>query len=370
MKKQLLFFTIFVALFLNEKAVAQCTENLAKAQSEFDDGHLYGIPLLLNSCIEKGTLQEKLRAYELLTITYLYIDDPNAAQESFKKLLELDPEYDAEKSEYIELVHLSKEFITRPIVSWRVRGGANVTTITSIYNNGSNNTNIQSEKYSLAAGWTAIGSLDIHFTNSFSFSLEPELSYNSYNYSDTFFNIDVNQNSKDILNLKENVYNVSLPVSFKYTYKGDKFSPYLYAGYSPNYTVNTSTNGKYRNIIGTAEIKSEDKISLNELREPFSQSVVIGIGLMRRVKYKYVFVDVRYKLGLSNRLFRDGQDLFDSNDDVNKYLLKYLMVDNDFRQNEINLTVGYIWPQYNARKRKSVTIKSFIGGLFKKDKNE
>lgn len=370
MKKQLLFFIILMALFLNEKAVAQCTENLSKAQSEFDDGHLYGIPLLLSDCIKKGTEQEKLRAYELLTITYLYIDDPNAAQLVFQDLLELAPDYDAEKLGYIELVHLSKEFITRPIVSWRARAGVNVTTISTIYDNGSNNTDLKTEKYSLAAGWTAIGSLDIHFTNSFSFSLEPEFNYNSYSYSDSFFNSGADQNSKDKLNLKENTYNISLPISVKYTYIGEKFSPYLYGGYSPNYTLNTSTNGEYLNIVGTAEIKSEDKINLNELREPFSQSVIIGIGLMRKVKYNYVFIDVRYKLGLSNRLIRDGQDLFDSNDDVNKYLLNYKMVDNDFKQNEFNLTVGYIWPQYRARRRKSVTVKSFIGGLFKKDKNE
>ncbi len=373
MKTRFLFFVLVLALFFSQKSDAQsnCSENLAKAKSEFDDGHLYGISSLLNNCLSKGSRQDKIAAYELLTITYLYIDDPYAAQKSFKNLLELEPEYSTANSNYIELVHLSKEFITDPIIMWRARGGVNFSTISSIYTNSSNNSILKTEKYSLAPGWSVIGSLDIRVSKYLSFSLEPELFYNSFKYSDTFFNVNDVQNSKDQLNLQEKSYNVSLPISVKLTLPGEKFYPYIYGGYSPNYNLTTTTNAEYINKVGSAEITSTDNnIDLNTLREPFSNSAIIGIGLMRRVNYKYVFVDFRYKIGFSNRLLPDGQDGFDSNPDINKYLLTYKMIDNDFRQNEFSLTVGFVWPQYYARKRKSVTAKSFIGRIFKRKKDE
>ncbi|VAW49329.1 hypothetical protein MNBD_GAMMA03-162 [hydrothermal vent metagenome] len=373
MKTWLVFFIVFLVLVLSKSAIAKskCSENLAKAQSEFDAGRLYDIPSLLRNCIKNGTNQDKIASYELLTITYLYIDDHNAAQESFKKLLRLDPEYRVENTEYIELVHLSKEFITRPIISWRARLGTNVTSVSSIYNNGANNSNLNSGKYAIGFGFSAIGSLDIHVSKSLTFSLEPELSSNLFKYSDTFFDLNGVQNSKDILELQENSFNAALPISIKYTHAGKLYYPYIYAGYSPNYNLSTTSDAIYVNNIGGADVTTEDKnINLNSLRQPFSQSLILGIGIMRRIKYKYVFIDVRYKLGLTNRLLRDGQDEFDSNADVNKYIQTYKMIDNDFRQNEFNITLGYVWPQYKPRKRKSVTVKSFVGGLFKKENRD
>ncbi len=370
MKRSLTFFLFIAIIFFSSRATAQCAANLNQAQDAFDNGHLYGIPALLNECINKGSKQDKIEAFRLLTLTYLYIDDPIAAQNSFLSLLKLDPEYRVDSTNQVELLYLSKEFISTPIVSWRARGGINLSNISSISDNGSNNSNLNTGKYEWGVGWSAIGSLDIHYSKLFSFSIESEFSYSSFKYFDFFFNNENGiQNSKDKLSLNEKSWNYSMPLSFKITYPGKKFYPYAYAGYSPNYSIVTNTNAEYINNEKGA-IKTEDKLNITSIRNHFSHSAIVGIGLKRRINYQHVFLDVRYKIGLTNRLVRDSQNNFEQDEDINKYSLVYLQQDNDFRQNELSVTVGYIWPKYKPRKRKSVTSKSFIENIFKKKKNE
>ena len=374
MKKGWLIFLSLLFIFPSFEANAQYAESLNEAQQAFDEGHLYGIPALLSDCVKKGSKQDKKEAYELLTLTYLYIDDPLAAEDNFLKLLKLDPEYRVDSTSHIELVHLSKEYITTPIVSWRARGGVNVSTVTPIYYNGSNNSSLKTGKYELSPGFSLIGSFDIHISKMVSFSLESDFNYNTYKFTNSFFNLNGVENYKDDLKLKEKSINYSLPISVKLTYPGKKFYPYIYAGYSPNYNFITTTDAAYTSYStidkeGSKVDTNDDNLDISHIRNGFSNSVIVGIGLKRRFNLNYVFVDVRYKMGLSNRLNRNNQYDFNK-PNINKYSLTYLQQDNDFRQNELNITFGYIWPKYKPRKRQSVTVKSFIGSMFKKKKKD
>jgi hypothetical protein len=367
MKKGLLFFIFLLFTLTPLKGYGQCTESLNQAQEAFDNGHLYGIPALLSDCVDRGSKQDKIEAYRLLTLTYLYIDDPIAAQNSFMSLLKLDPEYRVDSTNQIELVHLSKEYITTPIVSWSAGGGANISNVTVLHKNGGNNTEIDNERYDWAVGGTIIGAFELHFGKFVSFKAESELSFNRFKYHNNYFNIIDEQNSKDDVNLIEKSWNYSLPVSIKLTYPGNIYYPYIYGGYAPTYNVITNTDAVLINNQNSAEIRTEDKnLDISRIRTDFSHSYIVGIGVKRRIKYHFVFIDVRYKIGMYNRLVREEQNSFEADPGINKYTNTYLQQDNDFRQNEVTITAGYVWPRYKPRKRKSVTAKYFLGNLFKK----
>ena len=376
MKKGLLFFIFLSFFFSSHKVVAQCAERLSQAQEAFDNGHLYGIPALLSDCIEQGSTskQDKIEAFRLLTLTYLYIDDPIAAQNSFLALLKLDPEYRVDSTNHIEIVHLSKEYITTPIVSGRVRLGANMTNIATIHENGSYDLNNNKEKYTAAFGFSAIGSFDVHFSKIISFSVESDLQYTAFKYDNTIFSSSTGEsNLKDEVALHEKAWSISLPVSIKLTYPGEIYYPYVYGGYSPNYNIITNTDALYTKREGISTTETEDNnLDISDLREDFSHSYIVGAGIMRRINYNYIFIDVRYKIGMNNRVVREEQFNLEGEDKeaINKYALTYLQQDNFFRENQLNITVGYVWPKYKPRKRKSVTATSFIGGLFKKKQKD
>lgn len=371
-------FLVFFALAVSYmQAFSQCTQNWDKAQSEFKEGHLYSIPLLLQDCLEDGTKQQKIDAYRMLTITYLYTDDPYGAQNSFLGLLKLDPEYRIQPSDPVELEYLSKEFITTPILSWRVRGGLNYSFVNIIHENSSGNSTLGSASYKPLIGYSVVGSLDIHFNKVISLGIDMDIAMNSYGFHDNLFDdLNGNQNAKDPQNLKETGYNASLPVYLKLTYPGVKYYPYLYGGYSPNYNIYTSSLASYTIIQNENENPIEEKtLDISSIRTRFSNSIVVGAGLMRRLRYKYIFVDVRYRFGLNNLLnrktrydFTNEPDPSDPNkyQDIAEYNLLYTKSDSDFKESDLSLTVGYVWPQYKPRRKKTVTVNTMFKGLFKK----
>ncbi|MEJ0057462.1 MAG: hypothetical protein WDN75_18505 [Bacteroidota bacterium] len=113
----------------------ECDLTLTQAESEFNAGHFYSIPGLLNECItnDNFTKEQKVRAYLLLSQVYLIIDDPIAAEDSYLKLLKVDPEYVAnEVRDPIDVVYLSKKFTATPIFTPHFRAGVNTSLIQTI----------------------------------------------------------------------------------------------------------------------------------------------------------------------------------------------------------------------------------------------
>ncbi|MFW5761879.1 MAG: hypothetical protein ACOCXH_12960, partial [Cyclobacteriaceae bacterium] len=112
-----LLFFIWVS-FVNVQAQV-CSEVLGQAEDEYEIGHLYAIPGILNDCLNRGfSKEEKIRAYRLLTLTYLFIDEPEKADQSYLNLLRLSPEFQPnEFTDPIELFYLHDNFITTPYFS-------------------------------------------------------------------------------------------------------------------------------------------------------------------------------------------------------------------------------------------------------------
>ena len=106
MRKEL-YFTCLIFFSISISSLAQndteCEQALNQAQDEFDAGHFYGLPSILNDCITKFSKEQSVRAYLLLSQAYLLIDDPIAAEDSYMKLLSADPEYVADVSELISV---------------------------------------------------------------------------------------------------------------------------------------------------------------------------------------------------------------------------------------------------------------------------
>jgi len=376
MKKWLLFFTTLIILFGANQTMAQCAENWDKARTDFENGHLYGIPALLGDCLENGfSKQEKIEAYRLLTITYLYIDDPYGAQNSFLSLLKLDPEYRIKPNDPIELAQLNKQFITTPIISWRARLGTNYSFIAVINPITTGNSELKTAKYMPQLGYTAVGAIDVHFNKVISLSLDLELSTNTYKYENFLYNKDSLQNALEPQSLKEVAYNASLPLCLKLTYPGVIYYPYIYGGYSPTYNIYTKSTANYtiKPQNDTENPLDPKTLDISLIRKRFSESIIVGGGLMRRLNYQYIFFDVRFRFGLTNLLKTDAQFLLDEKGyaDINTYSLMFKKTDSQFRQNDLTVTVGWVLPQYKPRKKNEITFSSIIGGVFnKKDKDE
>jgi hypothetical protein len=118
MRKVLLLF--LVASFCHQisvRAQSTCAQTLRLAQSVYEQGRLQELEGLLAGCLENGfTDEEKVNAYKLLTLTYIYLEEPEKADRTMLSLLQTNNEFapnDAvDPAEFVALYHT---FRTWPI---------------------------------------------------------------------------------------------------------------------------------------------------------------------------------------------------------------------------------------------------------------
>ena len=122
---------LFTLLGVSTLAVAQdnsCGQKLLLAQSVYDEGRLQDIEGLLANCLETNgfTDQEKVEAYKILTLTHIYLEEPEKADEAMLKILQTNPYFQINEGvDPPEFIALYKTFRTRPIYRLGARLGSN-----------------------------------------------------------------------------------------------------------------------------------------------------------------------------------------------------------------------------------------------------
>ena len=357
------FLALIIFFSFSQFAIAQedCVELLTNARNELNAGHVEHIPEMLGDCIKGYTPERKVEAYRILTIVYLYLDDPINAEASFMALLHVDPEFRVTETDPIELEYLSKQYITNPIVSFSARAGASLSIVNVLNSNRVDRDSNTPPKYKLGVGYVAQGAVDLHFNKIVALNAAIEISSRNYKKEGKLF--PGNPEEQELEQIRNNTH-LSLPIVLSFTYPGELNSPYIYGGYSPSYTINSKAQNIRRQIrqLITNEGPTVKKIHSTAR---FSHSLIFGIGLKRRIKYSYVLVDLRYRLGMTN--MNNQNNHFDfSNKDVKEDMFTYLNPDDDYTWSGIELTVGYVWPKYKPRKKNSVTIQTVIKNFFSK----
>src|SRR5258708_25890577 len=104
-------------------------QTLRLAQSIYEQGRLHELPSLLkDSAIVKYTKSDQVYAYRLLTLSYIYLEEPELADVSMLKLLDASHFYEPnEQVEPAEFIGLYKTFRTKQVFNYGLKGGLNGT---------------------------------------------------------------------------------------------------------------------------------------------------------------------------------------------------------------------------------------------------
>lgn len=349
----------------NKKAITDCEATLAVATGEFNAGRFFSLPSILKSCLEKGfTNEQKIRAYILLCQVYLINDSPEEAEASYLKLLQTNPEYIATPEiDPIDVVYLSKKFTTRPVFTPHLRFGANASVISKIHENSTDSKPTESNYY-LKPGITLGGGLDWNMSDRI--SLGSEISFSTRKFSKSVRSIFDNDRSDNLISL----FWLDLPLYLKFQdYKG-AFRPYGYAGYAFHIKLAATAEQTYLNVTSplpgdgqsTQSPTEGTAIGIGHKQYLLNQSLVLGGGIKYKIGKNYVFADLRFQVGLTNvtkssKLFYDNGDRFDAD------ILKYNAVNDSYRVNGLNLTLGYIFPVYNPREKGGWQPKGLLGKI-------
>ncbi|MBL6449991.1 PorT family protein [Fulvivirga sp. 29W222] len=353
-------FLFYTFISIGQLAYSQsCGETLNIARESFNAGHLYEIPSILKPCLDNGfNKDQRIEAYWLLTRTYLFIDDPISAEDSYLKLLKQDPEYiiDPERDP-IDVVYLSRKFKTTPIFVLYAKIGSNLSTVDVIHNYGVDNTSTSAEKYKGKLGFQFGAGGEINANDNISLGLELNFFQRNYTYSNILFNSD-NQT------FQENRTGIDIPLFLKYRWDFVKIRPYVYAGVGLNYLLSAKGTVKLIDRVGSDEEDLTEipvtgpEVDLKPIRKKINKFAHFGAGVNYRFGYNYLVVDLRYTAGLSNIITEDEQY---SNSAL---LYKYGFVDDDKRLNNFSFSVGFVKPLYKARKIKKASVKGFFSRIF------
>jgi opacity protein-like surface antigen len=374
---RLVFFAILLVCSMGVMAQNDdCEVTINRALEEFNAGHFYVIPGVLDPCINQYTTEQRQRVYLLLTQTYLLLDDPISARQSYLNILKANPEFTADTSLHpIDVIYLSKKFTSTAVFSWLGKVGTSTSFTRPIYEQSTVGDRVFSSKDDIKFGYQIMAGVDFSFLERF--SLRGEINYSMVNFGNTsknFFTLD----SKTVI---ERQNWLSVPISLLYSDRYGRFRPYGYVGYSYNFLISDKANISITNdkpSSSSADMMVREKttdespeLDLLFKRNRFNQSIVLGGGVKMKVGLDFVFVDVRYAMGMRNVVNRKNVYADYSVADLTseeftasmEASTRYMQGEDYFRLDNLSISVGFLRPLYKPRELKRARTKSVMRQL-------
>jgi hypothetical protein len=336
----LLLFCFGLAFQNSFAQTTSCAQTLRLATSTYEQGRLHELPELLKNCLNSGfTKQEKVTAYKLLTLSYIYLEEPEKADEAMLKLLQTDHYFEINEAvDPAEFVALYKTFRTNPIYRLGVIGGPNLTWPNLISSNASSD---GIGKYSYKPSFQV--GIDVEIPLSSRFILNPQLQFQSKSFSysqkgkegtaDTIFNISSVEAQKWL----------SLPITLQYSITESKLNPYISLGVSVDYLL-TAMQTPLKLREGYQDVK-EENINISDQRKKTNINAIAAAGIKYKIAGGYLLAEARFIYGLQP--MNDKSMIYRNPSIFNNYNF----VDGIFSQNSVLLNVGYVYNVFHPKKK-------------------
>ncbi len=327
-----------------------CTQVLRLARTQYEQGRLHEMPALMEGCLAassgKGfTTAEKTEAYRLLTLAYIYLEEPEKADESMLALLKTDHFFQINQSlDPAEFIALYNKFRHDPIFwgALKIGFGATQPLVSNYYNIGSQ-----------AGGKGTYGlKPSIQFFLSFEkdivkkISLAPEIGYVTRNYSYNNPNLAVaDEDPKKSISSQNFLINqswVDLNVIAHYKFKDtQQFKTYL--GLGPGVSYLLSSSNQAGTVLGNGFTVTGSSIDDSKSYNKLCYSVIAVAGLKYKFGDLYVMGEVRYQYGLVNVVDKSNR----TNQEV---AFDYQGQYNDYKMNNISVAIGVAYPYFKPKK--------------------
>jgi hypothetical protein len=320
-----------------------CAQTLRLAQSVYEQGRLHELEGLLKECLARNgfTDQEKVNAYKLLTLTYIYLEEPVKADESMLSLLRTDTEFKINDNvDPAEFVALYKTFRTDPIyrVGLKLGSIASQPTVVS-----ADYANDGESEYKYNFGFVAAVTFEIPLAGKLKkFTLAPELAFHIRSFTGTNINADTVLETTT----RETQNWLTLPVQLQYElFENEKkiTKAYVAAGISGEFLLGASKT--LESIRGDQNSPVEEKsVDVSSQRNKFNTSILVSAGYKRKIGKGFLVAEVRYQMGLLPMLTKA-----DTYENIS-LVTDYKNVDAIYKLNCLSLSVGYVLNRYNPKK--------------------
>lgn len=349
-----------------------CEQTIALATEEFNAGHFYAVPSILSQCINSFNRDQRQRAHLLLTQTYLLLDDPIGAKNSYLEVLAANPEFvPDEQLHAIDLVYLSKRFTATPKFSWFVSAGSNVSPmrlIRDLY------TAKGTTRYSLRPGYHFGGGGEYSYDDHIRLRVEVNYMYTSYKSEVSNYFKPEEASIADIKTFTDRQNWISLPVYVCYSDNVGIYRPYAFAGYAFSRLLGDRASIRSQNITTDDETKEPSSVedtspdlNFSNRRNKLNQSLLFGGGVKYKIGLDFVFAELRYNIGLKNIVNPDNRLVPYTDDQTSAEvvgdmspLFEYGHTDDFVRMDNLVVTFGFVRPLYKPRELRHVRTRGVL----------
>jgi hypothetical protein len=341
MKKLIPALLLSLSAFASYAQLTSCAQTLRLARSTYEQGRLHEIPTLMTRCLENGfSQQEKVEAYKLLCLSYIYLEEPEKADEAMLKLLQTDSYFEInETTDPAEFIALYRTFRTKPVYRIGVNLGVNATqpNVTDAIE-----TSTADSKYSRAIAFQFGLNGEIPLTKKL--TLNPSLLFQQKSFNiKSELSRGAGTNGEPLGNRttgKEALTWVSLPVAVQYELKSGRYNPYVSLGVSADYLMTPELT--VETIQDGAGVVQEQTYEIE--REKINLSAIAAVGGKLRIFGGYFITEVRYAYGItrvnSEKTSEKNQILAFNNN----------LGDPLFKLNSLSVTIGYVQNIFNPKK--------------------
>lgn len=350
--KRLLLFCFLISVAAPSFAQT-CAQTLRLARATYEQGRLHEINNQLKGCFgipeDEGGFnkEQKVEAYKILCLSYIYLEEPQLADEAMLNLKKTDPYYRPNPEvDPAEFVALYKSFREAPIYRYGARLGVifsrpNVKELIT-----PTELSADSEyKQLLGIQFGAVLGVPITlFKKQERFTLHGELLYQQNK-----FEIDLKENrgtqSEPLINSFtgiETQSRISLPITLEYKIMEKKYNPFIALGVGTDYLFNSKiTTEKTREDQAGVPEKTSD---LKPQREKINISALAAAGVKLAVGPGYLIGEVRYAHGLTN--VSSAETVY-----ANQSLaLDYGYADSIFNLSSLSIAVTFVFNKFHPIK--------------------
>lgn len=333
-------------LFITVTTYAQITtpgQILRLARATYEQGRLHEIPTQLSDDVigRMQQKQDKVEAYKILCLTYIYLEEPAKADEAMLNILTTDPYFQINEAvDPAEFVALYKTFRTRPIYRIGVKLGGNytqpniseLTTVTPISDR---------SKYSPLFGIQFGAALDIPLSifNSDHFTFHTDLLYQQKRFEASLRE----DRGNGLINTFTGIESqsvLSLPLTIEYKLLEKKINPYIALGVGTDYLVNSKITATRERPNQTSVPEKSEALE----RKKINISGIAAAGVKLPLAGGFVVIEARYIHGFTQV---SSPETVYANQEL---ALSYGYADSVFKLSSISLTGSYIFNVFKPKK--------------------
>jgi len=332
---------LFFVISSQVNSQEQCRQVLEKAESLFEQGIIEEIPDMLSDCIKIGlSPEDKIRAQKLVILSYLFDKNIDEAERVMLSFLGSNPEYEAQPSDPAEFVQLLSNFTSSPVISFGTSFGSIFSSPVMMQPYSPYSINGYSPGFSSFDPGVQFGAgINIYLSPRVEIGLEAVYMKSNFKYSASMYGFSE-------LRIEESHEMLEFPVSLKYVFPDQTWSPYIQLGSS--YGIVLDSRADFRRVYSGAAEQLYDPVvnndvNLGNMRNSALWSGFLGGGLRYKIPRGFFFLDVSYYFGLSNMVNNENRWMQET-------VFDFYHTDGDFRMDYLSFSIGFRLIIYNPRK--------------------